>query len=588
VSTAPGLGNATIVAALAYAARGWPVFPLQPAVRGVKESGKRPITAHGVKDATTDEGTIRRWWTETPTANVGIACGARLVVIDIDTATPPAPFDALPESMVVRTGRGIHVYLDPLGETFPNRAGIAPGVDVRSAGGYVVAPPSAHYTGSVYEWTGGEELAVVPESWLPLMRAKRLEVAPRPVMSMGGGSDDLRRAAAYLAAIPGAVSGAGGHAQTFTAAQAMVRGFALSEVAAQALLMSGFNPRCDPPWSAADMAHKVASAAAQGSMPYGSLRDVEREPPMRRSTVVPMRAQDSPPERDDVPWPDDEWMPSGVGPMVPTPFVADLLEKNSRAAAHWRGRGKANGDTSARGYDIAIARDVFQAGGTADDTRSAVLSRPDGHAATMPAAYLADVLGAAQRDVVPSQDERADQRLAGKIQAAVDLVTAVTLYRTDPPTYALTVRGVTFDTSAAVIISRARMVTRIVEATNSLPDLPRKGYDLWVAAILEMAEIVKMPEDASEAGGILADLSYMLEGLAPGDDLDALERGCVYIDDAGDHHIMLRAFARGVAATLPKLTRPMLCKMLRVMGWTDVQTRIGASKQTRLWRKSRE
>ena len=46
--------NATTMleAALEYAAHGWPVFPLAP-------NAKTPLTAHGFKDATTDEAQIR-------------------------------------------------------------------------------------------------------------------------------------------------------------------------------------------------------------------------------------------------------------------------------------------------------------------------------------------------------------------------------------------------------------------------------------------------------------------------------------------------------------------------------------------------
>lgn len=46
--------NAKLAAALDYAAHGWAVLPLEP-------NGKRPITAHGVKDASKDAEQIKRW-----------------------------------------------------------------------------------------------------------------------------------------------------------------------------------------------------------------------------------------------------------------------------------------------------------------------------------------------------------------------------------------------------------------------------------------------------------------------------------------------------------------------------------------------
>src|SRR5262245_34186061 len=85
-SPAPAL----LQAALSYARRGWLVLPLHTARHGacacghVPCPGKHPRTAHGVKEATIDEETIRRWWQQWPEANVGIATGAvsGLVVLD--------------------------------------------------------------------------------------------------------------------------------------------------------------------------------------------------------------------------------------------------------------------------------------------------------------------------------------------------------------------------------------------------------------------------------------------------------------------------------------------------------------------------
>ena len=53
------------------------MFPLKP-------RDKVPATTHGVKDATTDEATIREWWAKTPNANIGFATGDGIVVVDID------------------------------------------------------------------------------------------------------------------------------------------------------------------------------------------------------------------------------------------------------------------------------------------------------------------------------------------------------------------------------------------------------------------------------------------------------------------------------------------------------------------------
>lgn len=70
----------------------------------------------------------------------------------------------------------------------------------------------------------------------------------------------IDRARAYLAKVPGAVSGQAGHDQTFAAAMALAHGFCLPEGNALALLAGDYNPRCAPPWSPAQLRHKVQSA----------------------------------------------------------------------------------------------------------------------------------------------------------------------------------------------------------------------------------------------------------------------------------------------------------------------------------------
>jgi len=285
----------------------------------------------------------------------------------------------------------------------------------------------------------------------------------------------------------------------------------------------------------------------------------------------------SPPwDGDDWVPPEDEWAEECSAAPAPTAFVAEILDRNTRAAAHWRGRGKANGDQSARGYDVTIAADIYGAGGDDNDARSAVLSRPSGHALSMPAAYLDDVLRAARALKEPPKEDGAD-----------DLITRVVLYRTDPPTYELTVGGVMFATSAAVIVNRGRMLTRIVEATNTLPTLPKKGYDRWVAALLARAEIIEQPEDASEEGGVMCDLAYMIQGLSQGDDVDAMERGCIYVTEEGAQCLALRPFMQSVRTQMPQAGRSLVTRLLRRMGWEPVHERVGPEKkQVRVWRRA--
>ena len=70
--------------ALKYATNGWRVVPMHAIQEGhctcqqgarCKNPGKHPMTLHGVKDATIDENTIKKWWSDNPNANIGIATG---------------------------------------------------------------------------------------------------------------------------------------------------------------------------------------------------------------------------------------------------------------------------------------------------------------------------------------------------------------------------------------------------------------------------------------------------------------------------------------------------------------------------------
>ncbi len=153
-----------VEAALAYARRGWPVFPIWP-IRNRRcacgtgcgrDAGKHPIgrlAPHGVHDATTESMIITRWWADTPDANIGIATGAvsGIIVLDVDGEDGEASLAALerehgslPETPTALTGKGRHLYFAHPGVPVPNRTRVAPGLDVRGDGGYVVAPPSTH------------------------------------------------------------------------------------------------------------------------------------------------------------------------------------------------------------------------------------------------------------------------------------------------------------------------------------------------------------------------------------------------------------------------------------------------------------
>ena len=150
-------------AALHYAERGWPVLPLAP-------EGKTPLRgSRGVHDATTNETAIRNRWTRVSRANIGIATGGGLVVVDVDgdegdaaLATLEERNGPLPPTLTVTTGRDAakHLYF----EGDAPSAVLGEKLDLKGRGGYIVCPPSVHPNGRRYTFLNpGASVAPLPE-----------------------------------------------------------------------------------------------------------------------------------------------------------------------------------------------------------------------------------------------------------------------------------------------------------------------------------------------------------------------------------------------------------------------------------------
>lgn len=175
--------NDLLQAALTYARHGWHVFPCSPPIPGDKTSGKAPIGAlvpNGKDDATTSEAQIIEWWTRVPNANIGIACEpSGIVVLDVDTADGKLGAQSLREinheltpTPTARTGSGGIHAIYARGELPPRQAlGVRPGIDIIGKG-YIIAAPSVHYTGGVYQWIANPPLAQCPMFLHTLQRVK--------------------------------------------------------------------------------------------------------------------------------------------------------------------------------------------------------------------------------------------------------------------------------------------------------------------------------------------------------------------------------------------------------------------------------
>jgi hypothetical protein len=88
----------------------------------------------------------------------------------------------------------------------------------------------------------------------------------------------LVRAGRYVDTMPPAIQGQGGSTQTLKAALAVVKGFCVPPGEALGLLMTRYNPRCEPPWSRDAMRKKIADAAASTKVGYGYLLETPTMP----------------------------------------------------------------------------------------------------------------------------------------------------------------------------------------------------------------------------------------------------------------------------------------------------------------------
>ncbi|MHB1865844.1 MAG: bifunctional DNA primase/polymerase [Candidatus Saccharimonadales bacterium] len=261
----------TLQAALSYAARGWLVVPLHNPKQDVcscrkkncSSPGKHPRTEHGLKDGSKDPKQIAIWWEKWPDANLGILTGQEsgLLVLDVDGVGGKASLQALTaahgnlsKTLYAKTGRtgtdgkrkGCHYYFRaPVGAAIRNSSGIlGKGLDIRADGGYVVAPPSLHPSGLLYEWLPPEQpLADVP----PWMLAKLTGAKPAP--------------APNVAHAQGEAIAEGGRNAALASLAGSMRRRGMTPEAIEAALVTENDARCKPPLPASEVREIARSVA---------------------------------------------------------------------------------------------------------------------------------------------------------------------------------------------------------------------------------------------------------------------------------------------------------------------------------------
>lgn len=269
---------------------------------GCTSPGKHPRTNNGSSDASTDEGTILRWFGAASSDHIGVVMPPGMVAIDFDTYSPgvEARLGQLRlqrvETLEQQSGAGgTHLIFEgvPEGFQFGSYLDGIEGVDLIHAGNrYLVAEPSLHWTGQRYRWVNEADPAPIPRGLLA--RAARgvrpARVASSAPRTKGSASEDKdlmcplevtdplewaitlaseRLEPAIANGEPGGIEP--GHVTLARAACHIIAGCDIDEDTALEVLWEEYNPRCVPPWEEHeqhDFERTVRSAGAGAEVGY--------------------------------------------------------------------------------------------------------------------------------------------------------------------------------------------------------------------------------------------------------------------------------------------------------------------------------
>ena len=193
-----------------YVNLGWYVFPLHTIIDGscscgnktCSDAGKHPRLARGLKNASRDLAEIEKWFGSEGEfdgqANIGIVTGelSGITVIDIDIAEGKLGADTWqtlcedhgePQTLSATTGSGgIHFIFKYSSSLKTSSNTLGKGVDCRNDRGYIVAAPSLHRSGGVYEWDNWQRIengGLNGLAFLPAHLAHRKDGRGRPAGS---------------------------------------------------------------------------------------------------------------------------------------------------------------------------------------------------------------------------------------------------------------------------------------------------------------------------------------------------------------------------------------------------------------------
>lgn len=274
------MANPLLTAALAYAERGWPVFPCTVE--------KTPLTKGSMADATTDPAVIKGWWEKWPRANIGFEPGScNMMVLDLDPGSDIKELDrlvgGLPETLLrARTPRGGQHLFYAIGEdeTVPLHTAMDGGrnnkfgehVDVRSFHSYVCLSPSVTKDGT-YVWEGDGKPHYRTDEMYRIAHVATEKSKDRDNWIVEPDlPENVTAAIEWLktSAKP-AVKGHGGNKCAY-ATGAYMKSLAISEPMAFELMWDHWAPRCTPAWYSDESLEKcIEHAYEYNTSPPGNL-----------------------------------------------------------------------------------------------------------------------------------------------------------------------------------------------------------------------------------------------------------------------------------------------------------------------------
>ncbi len=266
--------------ALELASQGFYVFPI---VAGKKAPPRREGWQ---RMASRNAPEVQGMWAKYPDDNIGISTskfgdGEALLIVDVDNKGDKHGDEellrleleglCLPGTYAATTPTGgRHLFYRVAAPVRQGANVLAPGLDVRSRGGYVVGVGSTVEAGN-YEGARDGHLAPAPD-WLldrcgrPAERTREDQLAPAGVDAAAA----AERATHYLRhEAPLAVEGEGGDETTYKVA-ARLKDFGLSAETTTELLIEHWNSRCEPHWLPNELGGKVNNAYDYGLNPPGN------------------------------------------------------------------------------------------------------------------------------------------------------------------------------------------------------------------------------------------------------------------------------------------------------------------------------